>query len=160
MPDEVVSHQLVVFTLRDEEYALPIGQVHEIIRYTEPRTIASSDPCVHGIISLRGRIVPVFDLSTRLGLERSEATADSKIVIVESGDDMAGVIVDDVEEVLTIESSQIDEAPTSAGSGCIDGVAKIDDRLVVLLDPDSLIGIEGGSSDEYEGVTPELRVVA
>src|SRR3954453_20057620 len=138
MSEETLSRQLVVFSLGDEEYALPITQVHEIIRFTEPRSVASSDPSVRGVISLRGKILPVYDLATRLGVEHADV-ADSKIVIVETGDDMAGVVVDDVEEVITIDASQLDEAPT-AGGCAVDGIAKIGDRLVVLLDPDGIVG--------------------
>ena len=68
MPTEATTRQLVVFTLGSEEYALPIRQVHEIIRYTEPRSVAAQSGWVRGVISLRGKIVPVFDLAARLGL--------------------------------------------------------------------------------------------
>jgi purine-binding chemotaxis protein CheW len=138
MSEETLSRQLVVFSLGDEEYALPITQVHEIIRFTEPRSVASSDPSVRGVISLRGKILPVYDLATRLGVEHADV-AEAKIVIVETGDEMAGVVVDDVEEVITIGASQLDEAPT-AGGRAIDGIAKIGDRLVVLLDPEGIVG--------------------
>jgi len=98
--------QLVVFSLGEEEYALPITHVQEIIRYTEPRGVASQTPWVKGVISLRGKIVPVYDLASRLGLDC--AGVASKIVMVESGEQMAGVIVGDVEEVLTLTSADLD----------------------------------------------------
>jgi purine-binding chemotaxis protein CheW len=125
--------QLVVFSLGSEEYALPITHVQEIIRYTEPRGVASETAWVRGVISLRGKIVPVYDLPVRLGLE-SEADDARKIVIVENGEDMAGVIVGDVEEVLTITEADLDDVP-AAGDACLQAIAKVGDRLVVLLDP-------------------------
>lgn len=131
MPNDSTM-QLVVFSLGDEEYALPITHVQEIIRYTEPRGVASQTPWVKGVISLRGKIVPVYDLASRLGLAVDSPA--SKIVMVESGDDMAGVIVGDVEEVLTLTSDDLDEVP-AAGAACIQAIAKVGDRLVVLLDP-------------------------
>jgi purine-binding chemotaxis protein CheW len=131
MPDETQARQLVVFTLGSEQYALPIQQVHEIIRYTQPRSVAARDAWVRGVISLRGRIVPVYDLAARLGVS-SELTEQTKIVIVEAGDETAGVIVDDVEEVMTVEDRQIEEIP-GADATLIDSIAKIGDRLVVLL---------------------------
>ena len=136
MPTEATTRQLVVFTLGSEEYALPIRQVHEIIRYTEPRTVAAEAGWVRGVISLRGKIVPVYDLAARLGIatDRSEG---GKIVIVETSTDMAGVVVDDVEEVLTVEESRLDPLP-AAGSPAIEAIAKIDDRLVILLDPEGI----------------------
>src|SRR6266568_8738459 len=106
MSEQTEARQLVVFTLGAEQYALPIQQVHEIIRYTEPRSVASRVSWVRGVISLRGRIVPVYDLAARLGVS-SELTEQTKIVIVEAGSETAGVIVDGVEEVLTVEDDQI-----------------------------------------------------
>lgn len=143
MSDRQDARQLVVFTLGDEEYGLPISYVHEIIRYTEPRTVASQDQSVRGVISLRGKILPVFDLATRLGITAGEPAERSKIVIVETGSDMAGVVVDTVEEVLTVEDEQLDDGSALGGiSGAvIDGIAKIDDRLVVLLSPEAIVAI-------------------
>jgi purine-binding chemotaxis protein CheW len=137
MPTEATTRQLVVFTLGSEEYALPIRQVHEIIRYTEPRSVAAESGWVRGVISLRGKIVPVYDLAARLGLRTAEPAEGGKIVIVETATDMAGVIVDDVEEVLTVEDAQLDAVP-AAGSASIEAIAKIDDRLVILLDPEGI----------------------
>ncbi len=136
MPAEATTRQLVVFTLGCEEYALPIRQVHEIIRYTEPRTVSAESGWVRGVISLRGKIVPVYDLAARLGIATDRAEG-GKIVIVETSTDMAGVVVDDVEEVLTVEDSQLEPVP-SAGNASIDAIAKIDDRLVILLDPEGI----------------------
>ncbi len=134
MPDAANNpRQLVVFTLGTEEYALPIQQVHEIIRYAEPRSVASRADWVRGVISLRGRIIPVYDLAARLGLA-SALSEQTKIVIVEAGNETAGVIVDGVEEVLTVEDGQLQEAP-GADTTVIESIAKIGDRLVVLLKP-------------------------
>jgi purine-binding chemotaxis protein CheW len=136
MPDATNPRQLVVFTLGTEHYALPIQQVQEIIRYSEPRSVASRVDWVRGVISLRGRIVPVYDLAARLGLA-SELTDETKIVIVEAGSETAGVIVDGVEEVLTVEDEQMQDAP-GADTTLIDSIAKIDSRLVVLLKPSAI----------------------
>jgi purine-binding chemotaxis protein CheW len=132
--------QLVVFTLGDEQYALPIQQVHEIIRYTEPRAVASRVEWVRGVISLRGRIVPVFDLAARLGID-SELSEHAKIVIVEAGSDTAGVIVDGVEEVLSVTNDQIEAVP-GADMTLIEAIAKIGERLVVLLKPSSILSAQ------------------
>jgi purine-binding chemotaxis protein CheW len=129
-----LAQQLVVFSLGEEEYALPIEQVQEIIRFTEPRAVASADPAIRGVISLRGKIVPVCDLAARLGLA-GERADNAKIVIVETSSGTGGVIVDDVDEVLTVTASQLDGVP-GAGAVCIEAIARIDDRLVVLLNPE------------------------
>jgi purine-binding chemotaxis protein CheW len=65
MSDTSTSQQLVVFSLGAEEYALPIAAVHEIIRFAEPRSVASEVPWIRGVIGLRGKIIPVYDLAAR-----------------------------------------------------------------------------------------------
>jgi purine-binding chemotaxis protein CheW len=142
MSTEVTTRQLVVFTLGSEEYALPIRQVHEIIRYTEPRSVGAQGGWVRGVISLRGKIVPVFDLAARLGVAANGGDG-GKIVIVETASDMAGVVVDDVEEVLTVDQEQLEGVP-AAGGAAIEAIAKIEDRLVILLNPE---GIFAGAID-------------
>jgi purine-binding chemotaxis protein CheW len=131
MSEATTARQIVVFTLGSEHYALPIQEVHEIIRYTEPRSVASRADWVRGVISLRGRIVPVYDVAARLGIS-SELTEDTKIVIVAAGSETAGVIVDSVEEVLTVEKNQFEEAP-GADTTLIESIARVGERLIVLL---------------------------
>ncbi|MGO9899446.1 MAG: chemotaxis protein CheW, partial [Solirubrobacteraceae bacterium] len=116
-----------------EQYALPIQQVQEIIRYTQPRPVASSDQWVRGVLNLRGKIVPVYDLAARLGVA-TEVSEQSKIVIVEAGSETTGVIVDEVDEVLTVEAQQFEQAP-SADPTLVDSIVKVGERLVVLLAP-------------------------
>ena len=137
MPPEATTRQLVVFRLGSEEYALPIRHVHEIIRYTEPRSVGADTGWVRGVISLRGKIIPVYDLAVRLGLATGQTAPGGKIVIVETAADMAGVVVDDVEEVLTVDEAQLDAVP-AAGGAPIEAVAHVDDRLVILLDPEGI----------------------
>ena len=135
---DITSQQLVVFSIGSEEYALPIGAVHEIIRYTEPRSVASDVAWIRGVIGLRGKIIPIYDLAARIGIPVDGAEF-GKIVIVETGTGQAGVVVGDVEEVLTITPDQLEAVPT-ADSQTIESIAKIDDRLIVLLDLDGLFG--------------------
>jgi purine-binding chemotaxis protein CheW len=141
---DITSQQLVVFSLGSEEYALPIGAVHEIIRFTEPRTVASEVPWIRGVIGLRGKIIPIFDLASRMGLMATESES-GKIVIVETGTGQAGVVVGDVEEVLTVSSDQLEDVPTADGE-TIEAIAKIGDRLVILLNPEGLFA--GARTDE------------
>jgi purine-binding chemotaxis protein CheW len=138
---DITSQQLVVFSLGSEEYALPIGSVHEIIRFTEPRTVASDAAWIRGVIGLRGKIIPIFDLASRMELD-SVDSEPGKIVIVESGTGQVGVMVDEVEEVLTVSSEQLEDVP-SAASDAIEAIAKIEDRLVILLNPAGLFAPSG-----------------
>ena len=133
--------QLVVFMLGAEEYALPIHQVQEIIRYREPRRVAGNGS-IRGVINLRSRIIPVLDLSSTLGVHSSEGTAGN-IVIVETGAATFGILVDEVDEVLSVSAEQVDELPNAAG--CRGRIAKTDDALIVILDLDSL-GLSDGAA--------------
>ena len=131
------TRQLVIFALGGEDYALPIAQIKEIIRFRQPRPVPSTDPWVMGVISLRGAIVPIGDLASRLGVSAASSD-DAKIVIIEATAGTAGIIVDAVEEVLTIRDEQIDTTPVTDRE-LISGIAKIGERLVVLLDSELLL---------------------
>ena len=137
-----MSDQLVVFLLGGERYGVPIDQVQEIIRYSKTRSVASDDPRTHGVINLRSRIIPVLDLSSSLGVYSNEGGA-SNIVIVETGSATFGILVDEVDEVLSITGEQVEELPNAAG--CRGRIAKTDDALIVILDLDSL-GLSGDTS--------------
>src|ERR1700743_2526864 len=120
---EFTSQHLVAFSLGSKESALPISAVHEIIRFTEPRSVASDVPWIRGVIGLRGKIIPIYDLAARVGL----AVADEdfgKIVLVGTGPGQAGVLVGDVEEVLTVTAEQLEDVPT-ADAQTIHAIAKI-----------------------------------
>jgi purine-binding chemotaxis protein CheW len=133
---ESTSQQLVVFSLGAEEYALPIAAVHEIIRFSEPRSVASEVAWIRGVIGLRGKIIPIFDLAARLDLA-GDGGEPGKIVILETGGGQVGVMVDEVEEVLTVDSGALEPVPT-ADTDTIEAIAKIGDRLVILLNPEGL----------------------
>ncbi len=161
MSTVAVTRQLVVCALGAEEYGLPIEQVREIVRAETPRPVASDLPWMRGVVGLRGRLIPVHDLATWLGLVTSPAGVRSrspegetsvsagvrsrspegearfppaaKLVIVETAAEPVGLLVDDVVEVLTVEASQIEQVPSGSGE-----IARIGDRLVLLLDAGEL----------------------
>lgn len=108
-----------------------------MIRYTKPRSIISTAPWINGVVDLRGKIVPVCDLAARLGLT-SQPSDTRKIVILETAGNTAGMIVDAVDRVIMIERSQL-ERPAAAHPDAVDAIARIDDRLVVVLDARSLV---------------------
>jgi purine-binding chemotaxis protein CheW len=135
------ASQVVVFGLGEERYATDVTRVQEIIRWTEPRSVSSSLPAVRGVINLRGKIIPVCDLQTCLGAAASAPDEESKIVVVETAVGVCGLIVDEVHEVRTLDTSELDEVPEHAShAGFVDGIAKVGDRLIILLEPDRLFG--------------------
>lgn len=141
------SRQLVVFSLGSEEYGLPIRSVQEVIRYQQPRAVASSDSTLLGVINLRGRIVPVHDVRAVLGVKSTGEGDGEKIVLINVGNSMAGVVVDDVSEVLTVNTSEFEDLPAS-GNPIVEGVVKSGERLIILLDPAALTGLAGGEAGE------------
>lgn len=135
--------QLVVFALGDEEYGLPITQVQEIIRFSEPRSIPNPHASIRGVINLRGRIIPVCDLKLQLDVQAdARPDAECEIVIVESDAGSAGLIVDDVTEVMTVTEDQI-ESEAGSREGYLSGIAKVGERLIVLLDAPGLVAALG-----------------
>lgn len=136
------ERQLVVFQLGAEFYGVDIARVHEIIRLQTITRVPRAPAFVEGVINLRGKVIPVVDLRRRFGLESSEHTRASRIVVVEIGDNVVGVIVDGVSEVLRVTGASIEPpSPVVAGieSEYIYGIAKLDDRLVILLDLDRVL---------------------
>jgi purine-binding chemotaxis protein CheW len=134
------TRQLVVCSLGSEQYALPIAQVREIVRFAEPRPVAADADGLRGVIGLRGRLLPVYDLGVRLGLgDPAEPGPQAKIVVVETADELAGIVVDDVVEVATVVDAQIEELSGSGAGAVAATIAKLGDRLVLLLDPAALL---------------------
>jgi purine-binding chemotaxis protein CheW len=129
--------QLVVFAIGDDQFAVPITRVQEIIRYAKPRAVSSGSPCVAGVISLRGAIVPVCDLGRVVGAQVTHLE-QAKIVIAETDGGTAGILVDAVDEVITVDDAQLDVVPGADATFL--GVAKLGERLVMILDVDAALG--------------------
>jgi purine-binding chemotaxis protein CheW len=134
--DTPTSSQLVVLRLGREEYALPIDHVQEIIFWSPPRPVSSDLPWVSGVIALRGKILPVFDLALRLDVPRGDGGA--RIVVVETGTEQIGVTVDDATEVLTVEAGDLEALPQGTGHDLLRAITKVGDRLIAVLDLSTL----------------------
>jgi len=92
---------------------------------------------MEGVINLRGQLIPIIDLRTRFGMERSERTKNTRIVVTEIGSKRIGMVVDSVSEVLRIPVEQIEDAPdlvAGVDTEYIRGVGKMGDRLIIMLD--------------------------
>lgn len=129
--------QLVTFEVAGEEYAVDILTVQEINRMMPLTRVPQSPPQVEGVINLRGRIIPVLDLRTRFGIAKGDQTEHSRIIVVQIHGRVLGFIVDRVHEVLRIPSSIVEPAPEmicSIDSEFVQGVGKLEDRLLILLD--------------------------
>lgn len=135
--------QLVSFVIGSEEFAIPILSVQEINRMMEITRVPKSPQFVEGVINLRGKIIPVVNLRSRFGKEVIEAGNDSRIVVVEVEGRVIGFTVDRVNEVLRIGSDIVEDAPAMVAgidSEYVQGVGKLEDRLLILLDLSRLFG--------------------
>ncbi len=133
----MAEEQLVLFSLGSEEYAISITQVKEIIQYKGATKIPSTPEYMEGVINLRGKVIPVIDLALRLDLATAKAD-DKRALIIETTGREIGLMVDEVTEVIKIQDSAIEPAPTGTGSGYIRGIGKDENRLLILLDVDKL----------------------
>lgn len=152
-PDELVSAagldigtrlagKYMTFKLANEEYGLEILKVREIIGLMDVTRVPRTRDFIRGVINLRGKVEPVIDLRLKFGMEKTESTDQTVIIVVqyESGGNefTMGILVDEVLEVLNVAANQI-EPPPNFGAGAIDadfilGVGKADKRVIFLLD--------------------------
>lgn len=133
--------QLVSFHIDDEEFGLEILRVQEIIR-TPPLTRVPASPAfVEGVVNLRGRVIPVISLRKRFGLGARELDKETRIVVVEVMGTVLGLMVDAVSEVLRIKPDTLEPPPRlgRVEREYVRGVAKLEGRLLILLDIERLM---------------------
>lgn len=137
------SMQIVALTVDGVEYAFRIESVKEIIRYVHPQPTSAQTPWMRGVINLRGSIVPIIDLGSRLGREGAEVDPRSaKILVLEDGESIIGAVVTSVDEVRMVDSEDVQDAPAGAAGGFIDAVVTLDERLIMLLDASALLSLD------------------
>ncbi|MDD5668892.1 MAG: chemotaxis protein CheW [Candidatus Omnitrophica bacterium] len=151
--DKAKEYQLVVFTIGDEEFGVDITQVREIVRLVQITYLPKAASFIEGVVNLRGQILAVIDLSKRLGIGSKPRGERTRIIVVEVGENIVGMIVDSVSEVLRLASDSIEEVPslidTEVPEHYIRGVGKLKDRLLVLLDLTRILTMEEIKHVEY-----------
>ena len=138
----VTEKQMVLFELGTETYGLDIATVHEIIRMQPITKVPKAPFYVEGVINLRGRVIPVIDIGKKFGFEKTEGIKNNRIVVIKIQDTTLGIIVDSVTEVIRIPIDSIDpvsEIVTSGQSDYLFGIAKLPDKMVILLALDNLL---------------------
>jgi len=146
--DEV--QQWVTFKLDTETYGINVMLVQEILRYSEIAPVPGAPEYVLGIINLRGNVVTVIDTRSRFGLERSEISDNTRVVIIESDKQVIGILVDSASEVVYLKASEIDITPNvgnDESAKFIQGVSNRDGELLILVDLNKLL-----SDDEWDAV--------
>jgi purine-binding chemotaxis protein CheW len=138
MAEEIVQDvKVIVFQLKNEEYAVPVTQVGSIEKMEHITRVPNTESFIKGVINMRGVVTPIVDLRSRLGLEETPVDENTRIIIVDLDDISMGLIVDAANDVVDIPVDKIEEAPQVIGAinvDYIDGVVKLEDRLVILLD--------------------------
>ena len=137
----------LTFALAHEEYGLEILKVREIIGYMDITGVPQTPHHVKGVINLRGQVIPVIDLRAKFGMETTDVTEETCIIVVEisqgSHKFSTGIVVDHVQEVLDVAGEDIEETP-QFGSGFnadfILGMGKVGDNVKILLDIDQVLG--------------------
>jgi purine-binding chemotaxis protein CheW len=146
--------QVVSFRLGSEEYGVDISQVQEIIRMVEITHVPRAPKFMEGVINLRGQLIPIIDLRTRFGMQRIDKTKSTRIIVTEIGNKRVGIVVDSVSEVLNIPIENVEDAPemiAGVGTEYIQGVGKMDERLIIMLDLTMVISGEEKQALEQIG---------
>jgi purine-binding chemotaxis protein CheW len=142
---EATEH-LATFFLSGEEYGVDVRLVQEIIRVSEITQVPRSPAFIKGVINLRGRIIPVVDLKRKLKLgDVEERARQSRIVVVKVRERLVGLLVDGASQVLKVPVSIIEPAPEEVveiDANFIRGVAKMDRRLIILMDLPKVLALE------------------
>lgn len=128
--------QLVIFRLNEQEYGIDIFKVNEIIPYSKPTMIPNSPDYLEGVINLRGRVIPVINLKKKFKLEDAGTDDRTRIIVTNSEGSLAGFIVDDASEVLTVEKESIEpvtEVVSNISRKYISGVGKKNDGSMYIL---------------------------
>jgi purine-binding chemotaxis protein CheW len=134
---------LATFFVRDALCALDAAGIQEVIRLSSLTPVRHSPQAVAGIVNLRGRIVTVLDLGLRLGFPKAVPGADSRIFIMEDGNEFIGLLVDRVDEVVETNPRQLQPPPANISSGqarFLKGVCRTGSRVVTLLDTTTVLG--------------------
>ncbi len=151
------SRQYLTFTLAEEQYAVDVDDVKEVLELTTVTRVPRTQEYMRGVINLRGSVVPVIDLRLKFGMEATEKTIDTSIVVLEvklGGSTVTvGALADSVQEVINLDESVIEPPPrigTRINTDFIRGIGKQDERFIIVLDIDRVF-----SEDEISAVVEE-----
>ncbi len=136
--------QLVAFNSGSEEFGVEIMNVQEIIRMTNITKIPQAPEYIRGIINLRGRIIVVINLNVIMGMGSKEQTENTRIIVANIGETVMGFVVDSVSEVIRLQEKNVEPAPaviaSKIGTEYVLGVGKLDNRLLILLNLNKILG--------------------
>lgn len=131
--DDIV--QLVGFVIGEEEYAIPILSIQEIIKPFSWTRVPQVPPYVLGVFNLRGAVIPLLDLRLKFGLPRKNQSDETRFIVMRHGDDVAGFVIDRLTMAIRIKKTDIGPAPDTVNGDdtIIDGVGKQQDKIITIL---------------------------
>jgi len=136
--DDVV--QLVGFVVGEEEFAVPILSIKEIIKPIEYTRVPKTPSYVLGVFNMRGSVLPLVDLKNKFGMPMTKFNDDTRVIVLKDGDEQVGFVIEELSEAIRIKESNIEPAPEGSGKdNLIYGVGKIDDRLITILNVKALL---------------------
>ena len=158
MKNEPEIRQFIAFKLGDEEFAFDISTVREIFPPQSITKVHRSPEYIEGVMNLRGRLVTVIDMRKRFRLQPTVPSENSKIIVVDSPDAPVGFLVDEVTEVTRLSTDTIEPVPAYVAEGIeseyVLGIAKLDSRLLTLIDPLKVLQLssdDGGAAGGEPG---------
>ncbi len=133
--------QLVGFIIGDEEYAIPILNIQEIIKPISYTRVPSTPDYVLGMFNLRGNVIPLIDLRRKFHIQSQNENAETRYIVMKDGDNIAGFVIDKLTEAIRLKSSQIDPAPETLkkDKGMISGIGKRADSILTILKVEELL---------------------
>jgi purine-binding chemotaxis protein CheW len=147
--EEGEQREVLSCMLASEQYGIDIHRIKEIIKMREITEVPRAPAFIPGIITLRGRVIPVFDLRERLGLEKADLGRESKIVVVHHREELYGLIVDAVIDVSRFPESSVESTPpvmASVEAKYLEGIGRTGDQMIILLDLDEVLSLEAASA--------------
>lgn len=135
--------ELIAFTIGEQEFCVEVMAVREIRGWTPATPLPHSPGYVRGVINLRGAVLPVMDMSLRLGMEAADPSQRHVIIVIQIGSQIVGLLVDAVSDILTISAAQIQPAPDvskETDRDFVQGIIPIEGRMVCLIQLNALFG--------------------
>jgi purine-binding chemotaxis protein CheW len=135
--------QVVVFTVGKEEYAVPVHRVESIIASTDPTQVPGAGLHVRGVYNLRGRVISIIDVRSRLGIEPRPDGSAGRVLVVTARGHTVGIEVDEVSEVFPVDPADLQSVPQQlADTSIVAGILRLEARLVIIVDIDALVGTD------------------
>lgn len=153
------GEKMIVFKVNHKEYTISVSEVMSIEKWQEPTRVPGVEPYICGVINLRGVVTPVIDLRKRIGAPGDDITDETRIIIITYQDIEVGWVVDEANDVITVEEHEIESAPETVGKDgrqWIKGIVKQGSRLLNLIDSEAVLNRKSSLSAASENAKKQV----